>query len=123
LIGQWVIEHGGKPTLYSTFPYWNFEKPHQMIVCKTGPNHLTIFENTTVHDFDGTFDEFLTSNGNHAFVLPIGGRIPWTGTVPDSWRAKFRDHFQINVSEDDLEVRPLPRREDQNKPLETSPIV
>ncbi|OGJ63222.1 hypothetical protein A3A67_02835 [Candidatus Peribacteria bacterium RIFCSPLOWO2_01_FULL_51_18] len=118
LIGRWALEHGGEPAIYSTFPYWNLEKAHQMVVCKTGQNHLTIFENTTVHEFDGTFDEFLKSNGNHAFVLPIGGRIPYTGTVPDSWRAKFWDHVQFNVSEKEMKIRPLPRRENQDKPLE-----
>ncbi|MFA5799839.1 MAG: hypothetical protein WC840_02665 [Candidatus Peribacteraceae bacterium] len=118
--GRFALQHGGKPYLVTIYPVGfrpKFRKSwHQMIVCKTAPDHLVIFDNHSAIDYDGTFEKFLQEHYAGMTVLPVGGVIPWTGTVPDAARAKILDLFQWNVPEEEFEFWPLPRRNQAEPP-------
>lgn len=120
LHGRWALQHGGKPYVVSLCPIGILSKirenSHQILICKIDKNHLAVFNNDDVMVWEGTFENYLKVWQPCMTVAPIGGVVPWTGTLQDSARAKILDHIQWNTKEADFEIAPLPRQKPESKP-------
>jgi len=107
---QWAYLHGGAPYIVTLCPEGFSEKWkhtwHQITVCETETG-LTIFNNDSVIDHQGSLKEFLAKQYPNMTIAPVGGSIPWRATQP-SFRAKLLEHLQGNTEQ--IPVGPLPRR-------------
>jgi hypothetical protein len=86
---------------------------HDLTVCRTGNEEFTVFNDRSIHVTPDLRRYLRRMHPDHHLfsLLGMGGLYPWS-PKKDYWIAKFASHLHANLSPGDLEIAPLPRKED-----------
>ena len=106
---NWAYLHRYSPYIVSICPKGVIEPIkeswHQFAVIRTSEDQYVILDNTTIHYWISSIDDYIAEHHSGSTLLPLGGCVQWQKTK-DNWTARMAQQGFPN--EDNLEISEIP---------------